>query len=45
MSIKPMTKEERKASKDRDRANGLNKCASCGNPCKDTWCAFCLSEE
>ena len=43
--IKPMTDEERKASKDRDVANKWRKCASCGNASKDTWCGLCLEEE
>lgn len=43
--IRPMTPEERKASKDRDEVNKWRKCVSCGNASKDTWCGFCLEEE
>ena len=43
--IRAMTKEERKASLDRDKKNGWRKCASCGNASKGTWCGFCLEEE
>lgn len=43
-SIRPMTKEERKRSIERERING-NKCVSCGAPSKNEWCEFCLNEE
>ena len=43
--IRPMTPEERKASKERDEKNTCYRCVSCGNPSNDTWCSFCLSEE
>ena len=43
--IRPMTPEERKASKDRDEKNKWRNCVSCGNASRDTWCGFCLEEE
>ena len=43
--IRPMTPEERKASKDRDANNKWRKCVSCGNASRGTWCSFCLEEE
>ena len=43
--IRPMTEEERKASKDRDEKNAWRKCVSCGNASRGTWCGFCLEEE
>lgn len=43
--IRPMTPEERKASKDRDEKNKWRKCVSCGNESRGTWCGFCLEEE
>ena len=44
-NIRPMTEEERQASKERDKANGWRKCVSCGNATKGVWCGFCLEEE
>ena len=43
--IRPMTDEERKASKERDERNKWRKCVSCGNASKGTWCGFCQEEE
>lgn len=43
--IRPMTPEERKASKEKYEKNGWRKCVSCGNASKSTWCGFCLKEE
>ena len=43
--IRPMTPEERQASKERGRKNNLRKCVSCGNQSKSDFCGFCLEEE
>jgi recombinational DNA repair protein RecR len=43
--IRPMTDEERKASKEREEKNKWRKCVSCGNASRGTWCGFCLEEE
>ena len=43
--IRPMTPEERKASKDRENKNVWRTCVSCGNESKSTWCSLCIEEE
>ena len=43
--IRPMTNEERQRSKEREEANKLQKCVSCGGPSSGNWCGFCIEEE
>ena len=43
--IRPMTDDERKRAKEKDKANKERKCVSCGGPSKYDWCSFCLEEE
>lgn len=43
--IRPMTPEERQASRQRGLKNSLQKCVSCGNTSNSDFCGFCLEEE
>jgi len=45
-TISPMTEEERKRAKEKEKANNVwRKCVSCGGPAQDKFCGFCLEEE
>ena len=43
--IRPMTPDERQASKDKESQNNWRKCVRCGNQSRDDFCSFCLKEE
>ena len=43
--IRPFDAEETQRAKEREKANSLQTCVSCGNPSTSDFCEFCLEEE
>ena len=43
--IRPFDADEVQRAKEREKANTLQTCVSCGNPSTGDFCEFCLKEE